>query len=87
MLERSKPRERRTIVEKLAKSIVQLSQHKFASNVVEKCLEYSDSTARDMLIKEIVGRGDQHENLWVRHPTQHWQFMKTFLRCCYALIG
>ncbi|KAK4478882.1 hypothetical protein RD792_014388 [Penstemon davidsonii] len=63
VLERGKPCERSKIIEKLSTSIVQLSQHKFASNVVEKCLEYCDFTARDVLIKEIIGQGDTNDNL------------------------
>ncbi|KAI3772155.1 hypothetical protein L6452_03332 [Arctium lappa] len=63
VLKRGKPEERSQIVHKLAGHVVQLSQHKFASNVIEKCLEYGDSTARGILIEEIVGLGDNSENL------------------------
>lgn len=63
VLERGKPHERNQIICKLAGRIVQLSQHKFASNVIEKCLEYGDSTTRDILIEEIMGHGDGNDNL------------------------
>ncbi|KAL3644208.1 hypothetical protein CASFOL_012140 [Castilleja foliolosa] len=63
VLVRGKPHERSRIIERLAGSIVQLSQHKFASNVIEKCIDYSDSTSRGMLIKEIIGDGDKNDNL------------------------
>ncbi|XP_024965523.1 pumilio homolog 5-like isoform X3 [Cynara cardunculus var. scolymus] len=63
VLKRGKPEERSQIVHKLAGHVVQLSQHKFASNVIEKCLEYGDSAARGILIEEIVGLGDNSENL------------------------
>lgn len=63
VLERGKPHERNQIICKLAGRIVQLSQHKFASNVIEKCLEYGDSSTRDILIGEIVGHGDGNDNL------------------------
>jgi len=65
VLERGKSQERSQIISKLSGHIVQLSQHKFASNVVEKCLEYGDSTERQLLIAEIVGHDKQHDNLLV----------------------
>ncbi|XP_076907690.1 pumilio homolog 5-like [Bidens hawaiensis] len=63
VLKRGKPEERNQIAHKLAGHVVQLSQHKFASNVIEKCLEYADSTARGILIEEIIGLGDNSDNL------------------------
>ncbi|KAL8208647.1 hypothetical protein R6Q57_008059 [Mikania cordata] len=63
VLKRGKPEERSQIAHKLAGHVVQLSQHKFASNVIEKCLEYADSTARGILIEEIIGLGDNNDNL------------------------
>ncbi|KAL6507714.1 hypothetical protein OROGR_023909 [Orobanche gracilis] len=74
-LERGKPRERSRIIEKLGGSVVKLSQHKFASNVVEKCLEYSDSTAREILIKEIVGDGGKNDNLLVMMKDQYANYV------------
>ncbi|RZB41500.1 Pumilio-like 5, partial [Glycine soja] len=47
VLERGKPQERSQIIHKLSRHIVQLTQHKFASNVVEKCLEYGDAIDND----------------------------------------
>ncbi|KAG2294373.1 hypothetical protein Bca52824_041042 [Brassica carinata] len=47
VLERGTPDERRKIIEKSTGNVVQMSQHKYASNVVEKCLEHADSTERD----------------------------------------
>lgn len=64
-------------MQKLAGHVVQLSQHKFASNVIEKCLEYGDSTARGILIEEIVGLGDNSENLLV----------KTLFLCFFLLLS
>ena len=65
VLERGKPQERSQIIHKLSRHIVQLTQHKFASNVVEKCLEYGDATDRQLLIAEIVGHDKQNDNLFV----------------------
>ncbi|KAJ0749462.1 putative armadillo-like helical, pumilio domain-containing protein [Helianthus annuus] len=63
VIKRGKPEERSQIVHKLSGRVVQLSQHKFASNVIEKCLEYCDSEARGILIEEIIGLGDDSDNL------------------------
>ncbi|XP_024964542.1 pumilio homolog 5-like [Cynara cardunculus var. scolymus] len=65
VLEGGKPEERSQIVHKLAGHIVQLSQHKFASNVIEKCLEYSDPFAKEIMIEEIIGCADGSDNLLV----------------------
>lgn len=69
VLEGGKPEERSQIVHKLAGHIVQLSQHKFASNVIEKCLEYSDSAAKEIMIEEIIGYADGSDNLLVSEIT------------------
>ncbi|KAK7265235.1 hypothetical protein RJT34_32851 [Clitoria ternatea] len=63
VLERGKPWERSQIINKLSGHVVQLSQHKFASNVIEKCLEYGDATERQLLVAEIVGQDKQNDNL------------------------
>lgn len=65
VLEGGKPSERSQIVHKLAGHIVQLSQHKFASNVIEKCLEYGDTSTREIMIEEIIGYNDGNDNLLV----------------------
>ncbi|XP_019439368.1 PREDICTED: pumilio homolog 6, chloroplastic-like [Lupinus angustifolius] len=63
VLERGNRQERSQIISKLSEHVVQLSQHKFASNVIEKCLEYGDANERELLISEIVGQGEQNDNL------------------------
>ncbi|KAF5177130.1 Pumilio-like protein [Thalictrum thalictroides] len=63
VLEKGKPHERNQIISKMAGKIVQLSQHKFASNVVEKCLSHGDYTQRELLIDEIVGQTEGNDNL------------------------
>lgn len=65
VLERGKPHERSHIISKLTGKIVQMSQHKYASNVVEKCLEYGDSTERELLVEEIIGQSDENDTLLV----------------------
>lgn len=66
MLEHGRDDERREIITKLAGQIVQMSQHKFASNVVEKCLEYGGPVERQILIDEMLGLTDENEPLQVR---------------------
>ncbi|XVF26460.1 hypothetical protein REPUB_Repub14bG0018400 [Reevesia pubescens] len=63
VLERGKPHERSHIISKLTGKIVQMSEHKYASNVVEKCLEYGDSAERELLVEEIIGQSDENDTL------------------------
>ena len=65
VLERGKPHERSQIISKLSGHIVQLSQHKFASNVIKKCLEYGGPIERELLIGEIFGHNEGTDNLLV----------------------
>lgn len=65
MLEHGKPDERSLIIEKLAGQIVQMSQQKFASNVVEKCLTFGGPAERQHLINEMLGTTDENEPLQV----------------------
>lgn len=66
VLERGKHQERSKIISKLSGYIVQLSQHKFASNVIEKCLEYGSPSEREVIVEEIVGHTEGNDNLLVR---------------------
>ena len=65
VLERGKPRERSKIISKLTGKIVQMSQHKYASNVGEKCLEHGDAAEQEFLIDEILGQSEENDNLVV----------------------
>lgn len=42
---------RQEIIEKLVGQAVRLSQHKFASNVIEKCLQFGDSAGRQVCMQ------------------------------------
>ncbi|ERN12505.1 pumilio homolog 5 [Amborella trichopoda] len=70
VLEKGTPHERSQIISKLNGQVVQMSQHKFASNVIEKCLEYSDPAERDHLIDEIVGHTEGNDNLLIMMKDQ-----------------
>lgn len=65
MLEHGKPHERSAIIKELAGKIVQMSQQKFASNVVEKCLTFGGPSERLLLVNEMLGSTDENEPLQV----------------------
>ena len=57
VLQHGKPEERSTIITQLAGQIVKMSQQKFASNVIEKCLANGTPEERDSIIGEIISSG------------------------------
>ncbi|KAK9168383.1 hypothetical protein Syun_000523 [Stephania yunnanensis] len=63
VLEHGKPYERSAIIKKLAGQIVEMSQQKFASNVVEKCLTFGGASERQILVNEMLGTTDENEPL------------------------
>lgn len=65
VLEHGKPHERSAIIKKLTGQIVQMSQQKFASNVIEKCLTFGTSAERQALVNEMLGTTDENEPLQV----------------------
>ena len=65
VLEHGSSEERQEIITKLAGQIVAMSQHKFASNVVEKCLEHGGPKERQILLHEMLGLTDENEPLQV----------------------
>ncbi|KAF9916518.1 mRNA binding protein puf3 [Lobosporangium transversale] len=54
ILERGKPSEKALVVSKIFGQVLQLSKHKFASNVVEKCVAYGSKSDRQKLIEEVI---------------------------------
>lgn len=42
-----------------------MSQQKFASNVVEKCLTFGGPAERELLVNEMLGYTDENEPLQV----------------------
>ena len=68
MLQHGKPEERSSIISKLTGHIVKMSQQKFASNVIEKCLTYGTPEERQLLIDEMLGSTDENEPLQVYLP-------------------
>lgn len=44
---------------------MKMSQQKFASNVVEKCLTFGSADERQILVNEMLGTSDENEPLQV----------------------
>jgi len=65
VLEHGKPYERSAIIKELTGQIVQMSQQKFASNVIEKCLTFGTPTERQVLVNEMLGSTYENEPLQV----------------------
>jgi pumilio RNA-binding family len=54
VLERGKPQDRSAVVMKIKGQVLQLSKHKFASNVIEKCIAHGSKKDRQVIIDEII---------------------------------
>lgn len=54
MLEHGDKKDKTAIITKMKGQLVQLSQHKFASNVVEKCVEHGSPSDRTIILEEIL---------------------------------
>lgn len=54
VLEHGKPEDKSKVVNIIRGKVCQLSQHKFASNVVEKCVTYSTRADKTLLIDEVT---------------------------------
>lgn len=63
VLEMGKPLLRSQIIRRLTGKFIQMSQHKYASNVVEKCLKYGDASERVLIIEEIVVQPNNADSL------------------------
>ncbi|XP_047330996.1 pumilio homolog 3-like [Impatiens glandulifera] len=55
--------DRSKIIHELAEIIVDMSQQKFASNVVEKCLKHASPSEHRLLVNQILGSTDENEPL------------------------
>ncbi|KNA13930.1 hypothetical protein SOVF_112030 [Spinacia oleracea] len=75
VMEMGKPYQRSQIIHKLTGRFVQLSQHKFASNVVEKCIIYGNDSERDLIIEEIITQSDNNESLLMMMKDQYANYV------------
>ncbi|XP_048600178.1 pumilio homolog 6, chloroplastic-like isoform X2 [Brassica napus] len=83
VLEKGTSKERERIVRKLSGHIVQLSLHKFASNVIEKCLEHGGRIERDLIIEEVAGPDESYDSLLMMMKDQYGNYVvqKIFETC------
>ncbi|KAJ1676384.1 mRNA binding protein puf3, partial [Spiromyces aspiralis] len=58
-MERGKPADRALVYSRIRGNVLELSKHKFASNVVEKCIVYGSFEDRQALINEIVSPNNE----------------------------
>ena len=54
ILEHGRPEDKKFVVEGMLGNVLLMSQHKFASNVVEKCLTYGTPDQRSAMISEVM---------------------------------
>lgn len=52
-LEHGKPEDKSALIASVRGKVLTLSQHKFASNVVEKCVTHATRAERALLIEEV----------------------------------
>ena len=54
VLEKGKPQDKALVVSKVLGQVLTMSKHKFASNVVEKCVAHGTKKDRQHLLEEVV---------------------------------
>ncbi len=76
-LEHGKPEDKLRIVNAVKGKVLSLSQHKFASNVVEKCVSHATRSERASLIDEVISFNDAspHSPLHTMMKDQVWLFV------------
>ncbi|KAG8047549.1 hypothetical protein GUJ93_ZPchr0008g13197 [Zizania palustris] len=68
-----KVEERSAIIKQMGGQIVKMSQQKFVSNEVEKCLSFGTCDERRILTNEMLGTTDENEPLQVARITSSHQ--------------
>ncbi|XP_016552255.2 pumilio homolog 4-like [Capsicum annuum] len=83
VLKHGKPHERSEIIGKLTGQIVKMSQHKYASNVVEKCLIFATPKERQVLVNEMLGSTPENEPLqaMMKDPFGNYVVQKVLETC------
>lgn len=59
-IEHGKPEDKAQLISSVRGKVLTLSQHKFASNVVEKCVTHATRQERAVLIEEVCGFNDKY---------------------------
>lgn len=60
ILEHGSQQNKDRIIEQVTGSVLVMSQHKFASNVVEKCLVYGTPLQRQAMLDEVLQEADRY---------------------------
>jgi pumilio RNA-binding family len=58
-IEHGKPEDKAKLINAVRGKVLVLSQHKFASNVVEKCVTHASRPERSFLIEEVCSYADR----------------------------
>lgn len=76
VLEHGRPEDKSKIVAEVRGKVLVLSQHKFASNVVEKCVIHSSRAERALLIDEVCCQKDgPHSALYTMMKDQYANYV------------
>uniref|UniRef100_A0A452TVV4 Pumilio homolog 1 n=1 Tax=Ursus maritimus TaxID=29073 RepID=A0A452TVV4_URSMA len=76
VLEHGRPEDKSKIVAEIRGNVLVLSQHKFASNVVEKCVTHASRTERAVLIDEVCTMNDgPHSALYTMMKDQYANYV------------
>uniref|UniRef100_W5NKU6 Pumilio RNA-binding family member 2 n=1 Tax=Lepisosteus oculatus TaxID=7918 RepID=W5NKU6_LEPOC len=76
VLEHGRPEDKSKIVAEIRGKVLALSQHKFASNVVEKCVTHSSRAERALLIDEVCCQNDgPHSALYTMMKDQYANYV------------
>uniref|UniRef100_A0A8C6R9V0 PUM-HD domain-containing protein n=1 Tax=Nannospalax galili TaxID=1026970 RepID=A0A8C6R9V0_NANGA len=74
--EHGRPEDKSKIVSEIRGKVLALSQHKFASNVVEKCVSHASRAERALLIDEVCCQNDgPHSALYTMIKNQYANYM------------
>ena len=63
VIQNGEPDDRRRVVAIVQQQLLIFSKHKFASNVVEKCIEFADDDQRGYIMRRLTGHTDQGQTL------------------------
>jgi len=75
VLKHGRPEDKHETIRKLRGKIVEYSQHKFASNVIEQCVEFGNTEHRQWIIDEIVAEEGALE-LMMKHQYANYVVQK-----------
>lgn len=59
-IEHGKPEDKSVLIASVRGKVLELSQHKFASNVVEKCVTHATRAERAFLIEEVCSFNERY---------------------------